>query len=636
MQSINKLIKYLTELKAGLSAEVNTTLSDYEVPSLWLEDYTNKQESVKVHPVDYFINRLNRILEIGNSLETNKLVERGNEIVYNLFPRHTTAFVHFNGNENEYFRCSGTFIKCISLLPYLVNLGINTVYLLPVTKIGRDGNKGDLGSPYAIMNPYQLDDNLSEPALGMNVDEQFKYFIDCCHFLGIKVISEFVFRTASIDSNIALEHPEWFYWIKEDLSELAGLPKDFTYGPPQFMPYELNIIKSKIHNSDFTDLPQPPNYYKNIFTEPPETVKIINGKITGLNPDGTKSVIPSAFADWPPDDNQPLWSDVTYLKLFENPDFNYIAYNTIRMYDNKLSEPENRVTELWEWIENIVPYYQLNFGIDGVMIDMGHALPKVLLKNIIMKAREINQNFIFWEENFALTEVSRKEGFDASLGYLPFDQHIFWKFKQLVEMLTYSGAPIPFFLTPETHNTHRAAGRAGGINYSKYAFTINSFIPGLLFIHSGFELGESKPVNTGLGFEEYELAEYSPDNLPLFSKDYLNWQNQDSFPEYIRLISEIKQKYLPDAERNNKGTIKIIPNNNEYILSFSRVFKDSIENLVIIANMNTDSYIDAIIHFDETASFFFDLPEKKKYPITDSRLSIILKPFEVLVGYLID
>ena len=60
-----------------------------------------------------------------------------------------------------------------------------------------------------------------------------------------------------------------------------------------------------------------------------------DGRWVGVLDDGTRVRIPGAFADWPPDDNQPPWTDVTYLRMYDHPDFNYMAYNTIRMYDER-------------------------------------------------------------------------------------------------------------------------------------------------------------------------------------------------------------------------------------------------------------------------------------------------------------
>ena len=111
-----------------------------------------------------------------------------------------------------------------------------------------------------------------------------------------------------------------------------------------------------------------------------------NGRYIGLSDGGKRVRIPGAFADWPPDDNQPPWNDVTYLRMYTHPDFNYIGYNTIRMYDARLARPEHVNRPLWDRIVGIIPYYQREFNIDGVMIDMGHALPMALKAEMVKKA----------------------------------------------------------------------------------------------------------------------------------------------------------------------------------------------------------------------------------------------------------
>jgi len=76
-------------------------------------------------------------------------------------------------------------MKALAMLPYIKKLGANTVHLLPITAIGHDGNKGTLGSPYAIRNPYELDENLAEPALGLDAKTEFKAFAEVLQRGGI-------------------------------------------------------------------------------------------------------------------------------------------------------------------------------------------------------------------------------------------------------------------------------------------------------------------------------------------------------------------------------------------------------------------------------------------------------------------
>ncbi len=140
----------------------------------------------------------------------------------------TTAFDH-NGDDqispmpnSDGWRETGTLLKSMALLPYIREMGFNTVHLLPITAIGRDGRKGTLGSPYAIRNPYLLDENSAEPALGLTAEQLFRGSVEAAHRLGMRVVIEFVLRTAAKDSDWVPEHPEWFYWIRADVPDRAA------------------------------------------------------------------------------------------------------------------------------------------------------------------------------------------------------------------------------------------------------------------------------------------------------------------------------------------------------------------------------------------------------------------------------
>jgi starch synthase (maltosyl-transferring) len=175
------------------------------------------------------------------------------------------------------------------------------------------------------------------------------------------------------------------------------------------------------------------------------------------------------------------------------------------MYDSHLAQHININKPLWEKIIGIIPHYQRSFGIDGVMIDMGHALPMELKQKLIQNARDINRDFAFWDENFSASQRSVDEGYNSVIGDMWSDQHDTTRLKKLLMNFSNEGYPIPFFAAPESHNTPRAATRPGGIEYSKFSWVINNFIPAIPFIHNGFEIGETFPINTGLGFSADDL-----------------------------------------------------------------------------------------------------------------------------------
>ncbi len=581
----------LSHIIQQLEAHRSPITTPYFVPGLWVDGVSTP--AVQVDPYEFYRQRLTEIA----AGEPQPLVQGpgGGEwsrhaIIYNLFPRVTAAFDHNHDGSlavrADGWRETGTLLKCMALLPYIRSMGFNVVHLLPITSVGRDGKKGTLGSPYAIRNPYQLDPNLDEPALGLTADQLFEGFVEAAHRLGLRVILEFVLRTASKDSDWIPQHPDWFYWICADIPDRmgTGTGRSAAYGSPIFPPQTLDLVKAKVAEGDFTELPPPPTAYRAMFTRPPrpDQVYMENGRYFGKLDDGTQVRVPGAFTDWPPDDNQPPWTDVTYLRMYDHPDFNYIAYNTLRMYDESLARPENANGPLWDAVAGVIPHYQHNFGIDGVMIDMGHALPLPLKERIIASARAINPDFAFWDENFSIGQRSREEGYNAVMGWWVMGAHQGDSVRSMLHQIAAHGLPLPFFAAPENHNTPRAASRFNGNAYAHYALALMITLPALPFILSGFELCETQPINTGIGFTNEQLALYPPEKLPLFSAWAFNWTRPDNCISSVRYALTLRGQYEGLLSDSDPSTMAVGYSENSAIIVYTRQ-KDN-ERITVVAN----------------------------------------------------
>ncbi len=598
----------------------------YQVPSVWLEN-KNSSHIIEVNPFEYYIDTIDTI--INSNQKPFKEFREVKTQIYNFMPRLSTSFEHNQKAEKIYFKDSGTLLKSIALLPYIKTLGTDIVYLLPITSIGKDEAKGNLGSIYAVKNPYKIDENLSENLPGLDEELLFKAFVEASHKLGMKVVTEFIFRTASIDSDWALQHPEWFYWLKSDINNRIDKEDKSSYGPPIFDFEVLSNIKQAVENKDYENYFAPDIDYKNMFTETPIKVNKENGKIIGKLKNGEKCRIPGAFADWPPDDNQPVWSDVTYLKLFSSDDYNYIAYNTVRMYDEEIQKPENINQPLWNEIINIIPHWIEKYNIDGIMLDMGHALPEDLRKQIIKTARNLNPDFLLFEENFSLNQSSKDEGYNASLGYLPFDLWNAESMKRFIQRVENKDVPLYCFATCETHNTKRTFHYKQDKQFQKLVWGVSAFLPKTLpFIHSGFELLEDVPVNTGLCFTDEEIRNYTLEDLALFSAKSLKW-NGIHIIEDIKKINFIKN-YLLSNEIISDSKLSNL--NNYNILAYV-INTESGKEILVAANYS---------HNEESAELFLTNLNKSFYnsitcsnfEVCDGVLKLDFTPFEFMVGIL--
>ncbi len=584
-------------------ATIGKTSLKYYIPSLWMNPTSLKIKNLSVEPFEFYISTIHNILESPH----NSLVKgegKGdwskNAVIYNVFVRTTTAFDHNQNGQldlcvsEDRFLETGTFLKTIALLPYVKYLGANTIHLLPITAIGKDGNKGKIGSPYAIRNPYLIDPNLAEPILQLDAKTEFKAFVEAAHHLGIRVVLEFVLRTAAKDCDWVKEHPDWFYWIKANVKDRSpNIIDENSYGNPIFSQEELNQIKKNVGENRFDKLIPPHETYQRMFTTFPssESIKKVGTSYIGTLPNGTRVRVPGAFADWPPDDIQPPWGDITYLRLYNHPDFNYIAYNTIRMYDIRLAEPKNTNQPLWDKIVGVIPYFQKEFSIDGILLDMGHALPARLKKTMITEARRIKPDFAFWDEKFDLDEdsrKSRKEGYNAIVGNYWWTGYRLDYLYKFLQRLSVKELPLPFFIAPETHNTPRAQARKYGTLFSKILWTLGCLLPGIPFIHSGFELQETYPINTGLDFTPEELKEYPSEKLPLFSEHAYNWSPKPNIISNIRTTLKIRQQFGELITDPNPKTFFLLETGNSKIIGIKRV-KEYSDQLFGFFNTNFEN-----------------------------------------------
>ena len=624
----------LRELRARLEElqGIGRRRAKYSVPRAWVDPEGLCGDPVPVDPIDWWGDVLARIEGAGRPMRRSE--QRADwtrdAIVYGLFVRAAAAFDHDGDGRlvllnRDGFRETGTFLKAIALLPYVRSLGCNAVHLLPIAAIGSDGRKGALGSPYAVRNPYRLDESLAEPLLGLGAETEFAAFVEAAHRLGLSVVLEFVLRTAAKDSDWVSEHPDWFYWIREDA----------PFGSPTFTESELRDVKERVAAGDRIDLPPPSDAYRSLFVGPELLTDVAwdgTGWI-GRTKDGTSGRIPGAFADWPPDDLQPAWSDVTYLRMYDHPDFDYMAYNTLRMYEARLARPENAVDALWDRIAGVIPHYQGRFGIDGALIDMGHALPRALKARVIREARSLDAGFAFWDEEFRPGAGPKSEGYNAVVGNYWWAVHRPTELKgRLLRDLSERGAILPFFATPETHNTPRSAARVGGLARSRLTWVLGCFLPAVPFVHSGFELGETEPVNTGLDFSAEEIAMHPPERLALYSPVSFDWAGERDIIATIRAALAVRSEHLELVTDSSPSSLWRPDCTDERIISYVRAGDG--KAILVVGLFGGDEAASVSIEVPFEDGVLVDaLNDRRRYRILEGRIALDLNPWEsVVVG----
>ena len=101
-------------------------------------------------------------------------------------------------------------------------MGVNTVYLLPITKTGKLKALGTAGSLYALDSFEKLNPQLDDKSNPMSVEQEAKMFFDEAHRLGLRVIVD-IPSCGSYD--MSLEKPDLFI---KDKNGNAVVPADWT------------------------------------------------------------------------------------------------------------------------------------------------------------------------------------------------------------------------------------------------------------------------------------------------------------------------------------------------------------------------------------------------------------------------
>jgi len=623
----------LNEIENYLKSKI-TGHRNYVIPKLWVESHKQiyrdiveeKDGKMFVDPYEFFSKSISYILEKSENKDYNKSIgilngENNPEwikksIIYGSLPRTTTAFNHkgfgtFEEIDILGFKESGTFLKMIPLLLYLKHFNINVLYMLPVSKSSNLFKKGSIGSPYAVKNPLMLDESYHDPLLDeFNVEDEFKALVEAAHILGIRVVLDFIPRTASRDSDIIKDHPDWFYWIKID--DLA------TYNPPKIeeLPFkipeekDLEIIyrnsEVRKHLEKFADSPDKINPQKW------EKVKKMDGNILVNIIREFGIVTPPGFSDWV-NDTQPTWDDVTFLRLYlDNPiaaknfvsesQKPYVLFDVIKASKFPGSKPN---LELWNYLSNIIPSYQKKFGIDGARIDMGHALPSKLQEMIIKRAKENDPSFVFIAEELEMNndEKAKNDGYHVILGNSWYSVARREKFYKLVEE-TALNMKLPFLASAETPDTPRIKAREFGDKLKFLVPFLLYFLPnGIPYINSGQEIGELQPMNLGLDNSVWGKTILPPDDefyakLAFFDHYVLHWNSYDNeLYLFLRNLMAEREKYK-DFIFNGDFKYVFFNYQDGFLANYSYWFDE--KGILIIANLDLSWKREFEVYIDKT------------------------------------
>ena len=120
----------------------------------------------------------------------NTEISLRNKVIYSVYVRNHTN--------------DGTFNAVADDLDRIKSLGTDIIWFMPIHPIGVKNKKGSLGCPYA-----NKDYRTTNSEYGTMDD--FKSLVEKIHAKGMKCIIDVVYNHTSPDSNLSVEHPEFFY-----------------------------------------------------------------------------------------------------------------------------------------------------------------------------------------------------------------------------------------------------------------------------------------------------------------------------------------------------------------------------------------------------------------------------------------
>jgi len=145
------------------------------------------------------------------------------------------------------FSLEGTFNAVTARLDELQDLGVNTLWLMPIHPIGQKMKKGSIGSPYAVHDYYSID-----PSFGTEAD--LKRLVFEAHKRGMKVLLDIVANHTAWDS-VVMEHPDFYKHDKDgkiippvpEWTDVAGL----NYDNPKLRQYMIDMLKHWLDPATF-------------------------------------------------------------------------------------------------------------------------------------------------------------------------------------------------------------------------------------------------------------------------------------------------------------------------------------------------------------------------------------------------
>jgi hypothetical protein len=409
----------------------------------------------------------------------------------------------------------GTLLSFLPFLSFLRReLAVDTVISLPLGTIGRAQRKGLRGSPFAVSDPFAIDERYADPVLPhWNAHDLYLAVIEAARRLGVRFGSIIPLATLSIDSPLQRTSPDITYWWRAGVGELLVATDDGAV--PKISPQD-----------------------RNRFTAPPSSGSVTSetGALIARS-DGHLLTPANAMPDVTVDMNATYtWEDVVSV--------NYTALPYPVPHGEHRLAPPDRTRSAWRIMPEAIAW-RLRHGERALVIDVQSSVPAEVLDRGLVLARqdrplssppccevaERGSDGPVWvasEELWSFTAARPAEAIVGPFIYcaVPYARdtpRLVESLAHHLDLLAATEAPLPFFAGAGSHDTvpHDVA-------VVRPLLLFLWLLPGAIpFLFSGVEHGLSVPTNREFGFSRAEQDALSYERLQMFSPTPLDWDALD-------------------------------------------------------------------------------------------------------------
>jgi starch synthase (maltosyl-transferring) len=160
---------------------------------------------------------------------------------------------------------------------------------------------------------------------------------------------------------------------------------------------------------------------------------------------------------------------------------------------------------------------------------------------------------------------------------------------------------------------------------------VNAFLPAIPFLHSGYEIAERFPINTGLDFTDEELKKFPSETLPLFSEYAYNWCNKEQFSPWIGQVLRIRKKYEDLVVDPHPASFRVLHDANQNIQAFARVSEKPKRHLAVVGNADCLHRHTTSTKIETRKEDVVDLLTGNSYAVQEGHIHVSLDPGHCVV-----